>query len=271
MGFALCGLSAVAGGAQTEDAERSFRDAILHKQFVLRNFSGEDTIYATWNGSELTSAPPHWHILGLLTVQKVSLHGEELRIDCTRKFLVRDKSGAIQQTGDSEAVRIEIDLNGTDPAAVLPQLQAKLFYPGIDDALAAIPRPFEKNIPASVKDRKGIGKEPPLPVCDCAAQDTDACADHQPTKGVKPPRPLRVADPEYTDAARKAKLNGVVRLALSLDKTGRISDLWIMTPLGLGLQDQAARSVTKYVFQPASCHGQPKDIHIYVDINFRVF
>lgn len=262
----LCCASLAATGAQTtQDAEASFRDSILNKHFILRNFSAETRVRATWTGSELRPELPRWHTLGLLDVKRVQLKGKKLQIDCTRQILVRDTTDQIAAVGDAEPVLIDIAMNGSEPAVVLPQLKEKLFFAGLDEALAAVPKPLQDGIASRLK------KAPQEPECDCAAAETPACVDHRPRGGIKPPRVIHETYPKFSSRARNAKLNGDVRVAVMLDASGRIADLWITKPLGLGLDEEAAKSVKRYVFAPATCHDQPYETTIYIDVNFQIY
>lgn len=266
---AVCCLSLVSACAQTaKDAEDAFRASVIKQQLVLRNFSADTAVHLTWMDASLRLQLPNWHMLGVLTIKSVHLNGQQLQISGTRQMLVRDKKDQLGPSGDGQPVEVDIDLNGRDPAIVLPQIREKLFFASIDEAVAAIPRIFRENIPGSLKK---VEKKPPLPECDCAAHGTDPCLDHQASGGWVNPRLLQSADPHYSPAARNKKLNGTVTLAVALDASGRITDLWVTKPLGLGLEDEAARAVRQYVFAPATCHDQPAPTSLYVDVNFQIY
>jgi protein TonB len=89
--------------------------------------------------------------------------------------------------------------------------------------------------------------------------------------GVTPPRPIYDPDPDYSDAARKAKYQGSVLLWLVVDPQGRPHNLRIQRSLGMGLDEKAVAAVSTWRFQPGSLHGQPVAVEINVEVSFRLY
>ncbi len=69
--------------------------------------------------------------------------------------------------------------------------------------------------------------------------------------GVTQPTCLYCPDPQYTDEARQAKLQGTVTLRVLVGADGRASQIQIMQGIGLGLDDRAVQSVRTWKFVPA--------------------
>jgi TonB family protein len=275
MWVVLCSLSATMAYAESaKDAVNTFQDSIGKNQLVLRNFSGEDKVHASWTGTTLGLDPPRWRTMGILVVDSVKLKGHTLVMRCVRHIAVRDKSDKVVLYYQLSEIEIEVDLGGADPAAALPQLKEALFYPSIDDALAAIPKGLQDAIPARIdksfaessKSNKTQG-----PPCDCADKDQAECTiEHLPTAGVVPPKYLRGQDPEFSEQARSAKLNGSVDVRLRVDKNGQPTEVWVTRPLGLGLDEAAAKSVLTYKFRPAMCHDTPVSVYLGVEVKFEI-
>jgi len=70
-----------------------------------------------------------------------------------------------------------------------------------------------------------------------------------------PPRPRRLRV-NYTDEAQRARVEGRVRISVSLDEDGRVTDASILTPLGHGLDESALASVRTASFDPATRCGR---------------
>lgn len=74
-----------------------------------------------------------------------------------------------------------------------------------------------------------------------------------------PPRPLLAGagepiqrtEPEYTDEARTAELEGTVVLAAEIDESGLAQDLHVVESVGLGLDEKAMEAVKRWSFRPA--------------------
>ena len=83
---------------------------------------------------------------------------------------------------------------------------------------------------------------------------------YRPGSGVAPPRLLREVRAEYSDAARRANLEGEVELEIVIRRDGTVGDVKILKGLGLGLNDQAIQAVRQWRFSPARLKGTPVDV-----------
>jgi periplasmic protein TonB len=106
-----------------------------------------------------------------------------------------------------------------------------------------------------------------------------------PGKGVGvggPPGPYRVGgtevkcaycpDPQYTDEAREAKLQGHVMLQVLVGADGRAAQVRIVQAIGLGLDERAAQAVRGWKFVPAyDAAHHPVASWITVEAMFRLF
>lgn len=90
-------------------------------------------------------------------------------------------------------------------------------------------------------------------------------------KDVTPPRPLEHADPEYTKAARKAKIQGTVVLKMIVDEQGKPQDVRVTGSLRQDLDQRALDAVRKWSFQPSMKAGHPVAVELEVQINFKLY
>ena len=89
--------------------------------------------------------------------------------------------------------------------------------------------------------------------------------------GVKAPKPVYMPDPEYTDRARKKKINGSVTLAMIVTAEGNVRDLKVINSLDKGLDKQALGAVSTWRFEPATKDGKPVAVHLNVDVTFKLY
>ena len=75
--------------------------------------------------------------------------------------------------------------------------------------------------------------------------------------------------PDYTEDARKAKVEGSVILNATVLKDGTVDNVQVVRGLGHGLDESAIRTVmTKWRFRPATRNGTPIDYPINIEVNF---
>jgi TonB family protein len=89
-------------------------------------------------------------------------------------------------------------------------------------------------------------------------------------RGVVPPKLVFSPDPAFPEQARKAKYQGTVTLLITVDETGLVRDIRIVGPLGMGLDQRAADTVSKWRFIPARRDDQPVAVDMAVEVDFHL-
>lgn len=89
--------------------------------------------------------------------------------------------------------------------------------------------------------------------------------------GVTIPRPIYMPDPEFSEAARKARHQGIVTLWVVLNAQGRVERERVYSSLGMGLDEQAIAAVRNWRFEPATKNGHPIPVQMYVEVSFRLY
>jgi TonB family protein len=88
--------------------------------------------------------------------------------------------------------------------------------------------------------------------------------------GVVNPRPIYEVEPQYTEDARIAKIQGSVRLSLVIDEQGRADDIKVAMSLDPGLDERAVEAVRQWQFAPATKDGTPVPVTAMIEVNFRL-
>jgi TonB family protein len=88
--------------------------------------------------------------------------------------------------------------------------------------------------------------------------------------GVTAPVVTYRAEPEYTQAAGRKKIQGTVILYLEVDTTGHPRNIKVKRGLGYGLDEKAVEAVTKWRFRPGTKDGKPVTVAATVEVNFRL-
>src|ERR1019366_2677452 len=77
-------------------------------------------------------------------------------------------------------------------------------------------------------------------------------------------------EPEYTDEARRAKIQGTVVLHIEVDTRGQAQNITVRQSLGLGLDERAIEAVRRWRFRPGYRNGEPWVTAAMVQVNFRL-
>ena len=97
-------------------------------------------------------------------------------------------------------------------------------------------------------------------------------------------------EPDYTQAGRKAKVQGVVTVSLVVDEHGQPQNVHIVRGMGIGpdgrpgpkfkkawrkaadgMNQSAVDAVKQYKFKPAMENGRPVAVYLNVEVNFGIF
>lgn len=89
--------------------------------------------------------------------------------------------------------------------------------------------------------------------------------------GVTIPRAIKQTPPEYSDEARRKKLEGTVLLSLVVTANGDTTDIKVTRALGSGLDEKALEAVSQWKFEPATKDGKPVAVKIAVEVSFHLY
>jgi TonB family protein len=87
---------------------------------------------------------------------------------------------------------------------------------------------------------------------------------------VQPPDKIFAPSPQYTEIARKARIQGVVIVEAIIDKQGNVTNVKILKGLPMGLDTAAVDAVQKWRFKPATLNGKPVAVIYNLTVNFRL-
>lgn len=86
---------------------------------------------------------------------------------------------------------------------------------------------------------------------------------------VSAPVPIHKVEPQYTETARQAHIEGVVVLSIVIGPDGVPGNVRVVRPLGYGLDEKAIEAITQWRFRPGQKDGNPVAVPATVEMNFR--
>jgi len=89
--------------------------------------------------------------------------------------------------------------------------------------------------------------------------------------GVSAPVAIYSPEPAYSEEARKAKFAGIVLLWIVVDAQGMVRNVQIAKHLGMGLDEEAVKTVGTWKFKPAMRQGVAVPVQVEVEVSFRLF
>ncbi len=86
-----------------------------------------------------------------------------------------------------------------------------------------------------------------------------------------PPHAIYSPGPDYPEKARKAKVQGVVTLKLTVSPDGSTKDIQVVKHLRSDLDANAVDAVRTWKFEPATKDGKPVAVSINIDVAFSLY
>lgn len=122
----------------------------------------------------------------------------------------------------------------------------------------------EESLPDVVPDDVifGVPDAPPAPVEDTGPIRVGG--------QIKEPRKIHEVKPIYPEIARKARMEGVVILEITVDKQGNVRDVKILRSLPMGLTEAAVEAVKQWKYEPSTLNGRPVEVLVTVTVTFRL-
>jgi TonB family protein len=245
--LALFLVPAVQAGSLKEALNHKYKKHIL----ALRSpFTARDQRFDS-AGQPLNARPTGpWLLYGGIFIEKINLSSDTLRLEGHRAASYSDKkTGKLMLVTYDKSRRIKIHLdqplNSLDDAQTV--LNRVFFLEG--DAFEHAKPEFRRaddNVPDS--EIYHVGKD-----------------------GTPAPRATYTPEPEFSEQARHAKYQGTVVLNIIIDKAGKISQIRLERPLGLGLDENAMEGVKRWRFNPATRNGQPVAVEMNIEVSFSLY
>jgi TonB family protein len=170
----------------------------------------------------------------------------------------------------------------TPPTVVIQNPDPKLVVePTILLASATNPQ-LQSNVPVGLPNgivgppsggrgkRGGIGEGEGGSIGDGNGPSIDGIKVEPLRAGIKPPVVLYKPEPEYSELARKARVQGTVCVEAIIDDKGQVRGLRVREGLGYGLDEQALEAVKQWRFRPATRDGKPVSIVGAFYLTFRL-
>ncbi len=93
---------------------------------------------------------------------------------------------------------------------------------------------------------------------------------HSGDSSVTRPKPLNLPRPNYTEAARQRKVQGVIVSRILVSEHGDVKSVLLVSRLGYGLDQQAIIALSRLKFEPATKDGKPIPVWQVVEVEFRL-
>lgn len=269
----------VIGTVSAQSLEQLLTSKYHGKAFLLRHsFKKRSQEYSPEGTLVGVSEEGPWTVDGSIVVKKIKVQGDRVTIEGKRALYVFDKTGSMKQVPDDRkhpAEDLKIVLHSLQPVSTIDNadviLGRVLALTG-EDSVKSVPVYWQSTLAKSL----GLQGLKETVSQNAGAADADGSGDKKVYTNYdldknSRAQPLYSPEPEFTDAARSRKFQGVVGLNVIIDRTGKVRNVRIVHPLGMGLDDNAVATVSTWRFAPAQREGQPVAVAVYIEVDFHLY
>lgn len=258
---------------------------LQNKVILLRNFYRGDRLEYDSAGEPLGNPPPgSWTVDGVIRVHKVSIAHNRLQIH-SKRYFVQNTPDGYDLFPSPRDLTIEVDTD-SHPITLefVHSIMNRVFLTAEDRAADLVPDYWKPCFGAQTTAVRKCHMSPriaPLFRFASPLQSTSAPGDDKPAtdtqgifgsgKGTTAPHAVRAPDPEYSAEARRERVQGIVIIALVVDKFGQPSDIKLVSPIGYGLDEKAMDSVKTWKFEPGRRGSEPMATYATIEVAFHLY
>lgn len=266
LGYCIVLAVSVMGSAQTpappaNDTTVQAAQTVIGKSLFLRNFySNNELKYDADGRIQGNPGVTDW-TLAAVDVQRVERKGPaELELDGVRVAVRYNPDAHEFQRHPQKETAVHIVLADPKSAKGVENALGAIFSYGIDPALQRSMPEYWRHYfdPSQGWPNDGLGGQTIYLLFGQAGEPKD----------VTPPKPEHMAEPKFTAAAERDKVQGSVVMRVVVDATGTPRRVWLAAPLGYGLDQQAVDAVMKWKFTPAMRNGTAVPAGVLVEQKF---
>ena len=265
--MAVLGSATRAFAVDLAEVERSLNQKLKDKIATLRTFySGSELRYAADGTLENQAQTCPWTLCSKISISSVKLKDHRLLIRGERLMVYFEKEPLVAKYSHTRQ-QLEIEAASVSSEEQIRQALSGIFV-GPGTKLSELVPEYWKGIVSRMEENQHIAeKAAETKPGDPIAENKDI---YRVGGSVRAPRIRKAPDPEYPDLARGLRREGKLLLWAVVRPDGKIHDVRIARPLGLGFEERAVKAVEKWEFEPAQKDGKPVAVQLNIEINFRL-
>lgn len=268
-----------AAAASAEDLEKVLNHRFKGQVMVLRHPIKADFQDYDPSGNLLKGSPSEgdWPLYGRVQAEKIKIRPDKLELRAKRlHYRFDEQKKHLAPFADERELNLQVAL--VKPVNSLEEATAvlgKVFAITDEDVVKAAPGWWQHYLAIDLKlipDDNPVDGNRPRPLHDdkvVAGPDGERIYDIK--DGVLAPKVLYQPEPEFSEEARKAHYQGTVGLTFVVDRSGKVCEVQVVRPGGMGLDERAANGVKDWRFQPATRNGEPVAVKLYVEVGFHLY
>lgn len=249
------GLATPLAAANQQEISAILTKAYHGQRMMQRTFYGGSRVRYAADGRAIKAGDPGpWTLDAGIQPQVIKVKRRKLIIQGNRLYFIYYKKE--NKLRPYLGPKVEIDIATSQDMTGLAGVQqsiARVFVAGQERLIDFVPDYWKDYL---LHPNAPVQKRPRSPLT--AGKES-----------ITAPHVISAPEPPFTPEASKIRMQGTVILTVVVGENGRVAKVTIVRPLGMGLDDSAARTVRKWKFKPATRKGRPVAVRVRVETAFK--
>jgi TonB family protein len=249
---------------QRSGLQDEINSAYKGKTLLLRNFYSGAVLEYDETGTLPGGVPGPW-TLASIEISRVGVTSQGIEIVGNRMGMwYRDGKRSLVKVGRLK-IHVAVHVSDAGGLAALHRIFNKIFIEPGEDLRSMVPEYWKYYLEGSdYKSRFAAWRASWGENVIQAPKSGDA-----PVGRVTAPSVGYSPDPKYSKEAASHHIEGVSALGVLVGTTGTASNIAILEPLGMGLDEQAVLAIEGWKFRPGMKDGEPVRVQIRIEMDFR--
>jgi TonB family protein len=260
--------------AQQRDLEARLRQEYRGKVVTLRRFYAASLLHFSSSGAlQNYSEQGPWTLWSRLRVSGLRLEPQRLEVDATRVFIHfeqhRHKPPTLKQIVTDQPVELVVDLDPPHRAEpALRQLLSQVFVTPNEDFVQLVPSYWQPFLRGQMNDQTHW----PLLLENRNGGESAGGGDSAPHPRINAitaqAQVISQSKPVYPYLARHYHVHGAVVLVALIGADGRVADVAVDQPVGMGCEEAAIEAARTWTYRPYTVSGRPVPVETRITVNF---
>ena len=246
------------------------RKEYVGKTVLLRGLYEGDDLKFDADGNVLGAADGgHW-ATARLEVTKLDLKHHHLIVRGKRKAVAMSKDGTLHDVYQGERKDWDKGVDRLDKAILTIAVSDRARMAASLGKILVVDKSEWKSVaPPYWRDYlDGNNQTPSIKAGEVFRTLADGTKVYKCGGPVRCPKPIDTPDPEYSEAARKARYMATATFEIVVDGNGRLGNIQVKKPAGMGLDENGVASLQKWRFKPAELDGKPVAVLLDVEVGW---
>lgn len=252
-----------------KDIEKELQNHYEDRTLILRNFYDGDNLKYNPEGDLISGGEPGtWSLDGFVNLKKLKVKKDKIILEGIRLLWSYNQNIKTTVYYKSQYLNIEIGPYDSLPDVKSSRKTIQNIFLTKNEFSTLVPVYWKNFVKKVFEDGNAPDYVTPnnkqfVPY----STDSDVRTEHKEATVLKG-RLIKKTNPTYPDLAKRLRVSGEVTFKVKVNKEGIPTVQDVISPIGLGMEESAIETISKWRFTPTYVNGEPTEVPATITVNF---